>query len=129
MMKETPCKIGVFALIIDCRDQKKLSAFYGNLLGWDLVFEDENWSSILSPEGFRIAFQRNEEYAPPIWPDAAGKPGQMMHLDFQAKEHEAAVAHALSLGARKTPEQFYGDGCVTMLDPEGHPFCILREEH
>ncbi len=128
-MKELPFKIGVYALIIDCKDQKTLSAFYSNLLGWDVVYEDESWSSILSPDGLKIAFQRTEEYAPPVWPGEVGKPGQMMHLDFQAKDHEAAVQHALSLGARKTSDQFYGDGCVTMLDPEGHPFCILREEH
>ena len=127
-MKESPVKIGIYALIVDCSNPKTLSAFYSNLLGWDLVFEDADWSSILSPQGFRIAFQKTEEYAPPVWPCEVGKPGQMMHLDFQVKEHEAAIQHALKLGARKTPEQFYGDGCVTMLDPEGHPFCILREE-
>lgn len=128
-MKESPVKIGMYALIVDCRDPKMLSAFYGNLLGWNLVFEDADWSSILSPDGFRIAFQKTDEYAPPVWPSVTGRPGQMMHLDFQAKDHEAAVSHALSLGAQKTPEQFYGGGCVTLLDPEGHPFCILREDH
>lgn len=128
-MMEHPPKMGIYALIVDCKDPKTLCQFYQSLLGWALVHEDADWSSILSPEGFKIAFQRTEEYAPPEWPTKPGRPGQMLHLDFQSKEHERAVAHALRLGARKTPEQFYGDGCVTLLDPEGHPFCILRDEH
>lgn len=121
--------ISIYALIVDCRDQRALCAFYHRLLGWEIVHEDGDWSSILSPGGFRIAFQRTEGYEPPVWPTEEGRPGQMLHLDFQAEDHAGAVAKALALGARTAAHQFYGDGCVTMFDPEGHPFCILRSEH
>lgn len=118
-----------WALIIDCRDVKALGGFYQALTGWDVVHEEgDAWYTICSPQGLRVAFQQTPEYAPPVWPGEVGRPGQMMHLDFQAEAHEAAVALALSLGARRASAQFYGEGCVTMIDPEGHPFCILREE-
>lgn len=131
-MDSSSSGLSLYALIVDCKSPKTLSRFYQNLLGWDLVHEDETWSSLLSPDGFRVAFQKTDEYEPPVWPGQPGKPGQMLHLDFQtfdAKEHAAAIERALSLGARNTGAAFYGSGCVTLLDLEGHPFCILLHEH
>ena len=49
----------------------------------------------------------------------------MEHLDFAVDDLPAAVARAVSLGARVADEQFTQDWTV-MLDPEGHPFCLLN---
>ena len=52
----------------------------------------------------------------------------MAHLDFgvsDGAELQAMAAKALSLGATKASEQ-YGDGdWLTLLDPAGHPFCLV----
>ena len=47
-----------------------------------------------------------------------------MHFDFQVPNVPEAVAYAESIGARKAAEQYGGEDFVTMLDPDGHPFCL-----
>jgi hypothetical protein len=47
----------------------------------------------------------------------------MMHLDFEVVDLEAAVAHALELGAEEAhvrPQE----NVRVLLDPAGHPFCL-----
>lgn len=115
----------VHGLAIDCKDAKSLCMFYQKLLGWEKTHEGGGWFALTSPGGVVLAFQTTEEYKPPIWPYEVGKQGQMMHLDFMVKQLEPAVDYAISLGAKVAPAQFYEEyNCKTMLDPEGHPFCI-----
>ena len=47
----------------------------------------------------------------------------MMHLDFEVTDLDAAVAHAIGLGARVHDHQPQ-DSVRVMLDPAGHPFCL-----
>jgi hypothetical protein len=37
---------------------------------------------------------------------------------------DAAVEYAVKLGAVKASMQYGGNHWVTLLDPEGHPFCL-----
>ena len=47
----------------------------------------------------------------------------MMHMDFEVRDLEAQVEHALSLGA--TLAEFQPQEKVrVLLDPVGHPFCL-----
>ena len=71
-----------------------------------------------------IAFQRNEIYEPPVWPEMSGRQQQMLHLDFSMEKDKLHdwVSYAESLGAKKADKQ-YGEWAV-MLDPQGHPFCF-----
>ncbi|MDQ3484833.1 MAG: GNAT family N-acetyltransferase [Actinomycetota bacterium] len=57
------------------------------------------------------------------WPTAEGAQQMMMHLDFEVVDLEAAVAHALELGAELAEYQPQDDVRV-VLDPAGHPFCL-----
>ena len=72
-----------------------------------------------------LTFQRDPDYVPPVWPGKPGDQQTMEHLDFAVDDLPAAVARAVSLGARVADEQFTQDWTV-MLDPEGHPFCLLN---
>jgi predicted enzyme related to lactoylglutathione lyase len=49
---------------------------------------------------------------------------KQMHFDFQVDDLVTAVEQAEALGACKAESQFGGSYIVTMLDPEGHPFCL-----
>jgi hypothetical protein len=49
-----------------------------------------------------------------------------MHFNFQVDDLLEAVEGAIRLGASKTASQFGEEQYVTMLDPEGHPFCLCR---
>jgi hypothetical protein len=50
----------------------------------------------------------------------------MLHLDFEVDELEAAVGHALELGAREAAFQPQ-DTVRVLLDPVGHPFCLYAD--
>jgi len=66
------------------------------------------------------------DYIAPVWPEEPGKQQKQMHFNFQVDDLSAAVEEATRLGATKTAEQYGGDHFVTMLDTEGHPFCLCK---
>lgn len=115
------------AVVLECKDVAALSDFYIRLLGWKKNhIEPNEWVDIISPAAnVKIAFQQNEDYITPVWPDEPNTQQQMAHLDFKVKDHaqlELAVNHALSCGATKAAIQFDPDKWITMIDPAGHPF-------
>ena len=121
-----PIRLNVVAL--DCRDTVALSGFYCRMLGWRVTFsERDEWIEIEPPEGgSRIAFQKNEDYVPPVWPEVPGAQQMMAHLDFAVGKDRLseAAAHAVGCGA-KVAETQYSDHWIVMIDPEGHPFCFV----
>jgi catechol 2,3-dioxygenase-like lactoylglutathione lyase family enzyme len=120
-----PLELG--AVVIDCPDVPALASFYCKMLGWESAGAGRDWLEIAPPGGgVRIAFQKKENYQPPLWPEEPPGQQQMLHLDFKVKDKEAmekAAAYALSCGAKKAGRQ-YGDTWTVMLDPAGHPFCF-----
>lgn len=120
--------IALNAVVLDCKDITALSDFYLRLLGWNRQDGDDDYVGIVSPDGkFRILFQRNEDYVPPVWPEKPGRQQQMAHLDFtlqDAGQMELAVKHAISCGAIKASAQ-YSEKWTVMIDPAGHPFCFV----
>ncbi|MBK5720362.1 VOC family protein [Dysgonomonas sp. Marseille-P4677] len=113
-----------FNVVIDCSNAGRLAAFYTNLLGWVWTHPHANgWAAITSPSGTIIAFQEVEGYEPPVWPWSVGKQGQMLHLDFHVEDLEAAVKYAIECGAKLADSQYF-ENSRTMIDPEGHPFCL-----
>lgn len=49
-----------------------------------------------------------------------------MHLDFQVSDLDAAVEHAVALGATLADHQPQ-DGMRVLADPAGHPFCLYLD--
>jgi hypothetical protein len=48
-----------------------------------------------------------------------------LHLDLEVDDLDAAVAHAMAVGASQAGYQPQ-DHVRVMLDPAGHPFCLYR---
>ncbi len=122
--------IALDAVVLECKDVAALANFYIQLLGWKERYgEGGVWQDIVSPSGgAKIAFQQNEDYIPPAWPDEQGAQQQMAHLDFAVnslEQMELAVQHAISCGAVKAGVQYSPTQWTTMLDPAGHPFCFV----
>lgn len=122
--------IALDAVVLECKDVAALSDFYMRLLGWKKNYGDDGeWADIISPSGgVKIAFQQNDDYVPPVWPDEPGAQQQMAHLDFTVhneEQMELAVRHALSCGAIKASVQYDSTKWITMIDPAGHPFCFV----
>lgn len=115
-------------VVLDCRNVALLADFYSRLLGWENTYRENEWAALSSPSGgMKIAFQENELYVPPVWPETPNMQQQMAHLDFRVHSHEEmelAVEHAISCGALKAATQ-YSDRWTVLFDPEGHPFCIV----
>jgi len=123
-------KIKMYSFTVDCKDPHELAKFYAALLGWEIVFFNEEYAIIGAPGTQQgtypgITFQRNSAYQPPVWPDAPEAQQQMAHLDFAVNDLEKAVQHAIDCGATIADEQFSDDWRV-MFDPVGHPFCLCQ---
>ena len=115
---------------IDCQKQKILREFYAQLTGWDQGF---HWSALISDNRMIVCFQgcdndaTMDEYIPPVWPEESGKQQKQMHFNFQVDDLQSAVEEAISLGATKPAEQYGGEHFVTLLDIDGHPFCLCKK--
>lgn len=107
----------------DCKNADALADFYRSLLGWEKILSGGGWAGLRSPQGWVFAFQEVEEYIAPTWPWAPDKQQQMAHMDFLVDNLDAAVAHALECGAKKSEVQYF-DTSTVLFDPEGHPFCL-----
>ena len=112
--------------MIDCQKTEALRDFYARLTDWDQGFHP---SALLADYRMIICFQESEgdfDYLPPIWPEEPGRQQKQMHFNFQVDDLPAAVEEAVRLGAIKTFDQYGGDHFMTLLDTEGHPFCLCR---
>ncbi|MBQ8201024.1 MAG: VOC family protein [Clostridia bacterium] len=129
-MAQNPA-VRLYSAVLDCPDAQALAEFYSSLTGWMVVFSSEEYA-VIAPAGTAqgaypgITFQQNPAYVPPVWPEQPGMQQQMAHLDFMAEDVETAIELAKELGASVAPEQF-SDSWTVMLDPAGHPFCLLDQ--
>jgi predicted enzyme related to lactoylglutathione lyase len=109
---------------IDCADPARMSAFWSALLGIEASREhgdDPTWATVGSRSGDvpRLTFQRVPE----------PKSGKVrIHLDVQVDDIDAGRRRVEDLGGRFAGARYdYDEGVVlTMLDPEGHEFCLVR---
>ena len=109
-------------LVIDCANTERARDFYADLMGWEKTAA-YGLCALKTENGLTILFAETDAYEPPVWPEEPGRQQKQMHLDLMADDLQSAVERAVRLGATKTAEQ-YGDYYVTLLDTEGHPFCI-----
>lgn len=111
------------SVVIDCPDPRALAAFYSELLGLPVTYDDEDdWVVIGGAPGQpRVAFQQALDLREPRWPDPE-RP-QQFHLDVTVDDVDAAQAKALALGAMRLAGE--GDNFRVYADPAGHPFCLV----
>lgn len=122
---------------IDSGDPIALAEFYERLLGWPIVRREgprpgfppeDGWAMLGAPDGrLKLEVQYEPGYRPPVWPGVDGEQLMMMHLDIGVADLDTAVAWALAQGARLAGHQPQPDVRV-MLDPDGHPFCLFRDD-
>ena len=119
----------LYSVVLDCADHRALLEFYQKLLGWPVAFEDDPFYALEEPcSGVRLCVQREEDYQPPVWPARPDEQAAMAHVDLGVHGREAlraAVEKALSLGAKLAAEQFGGEEWTTLIDPAGHPLCVV----
>lgn len=109
---------------LDCEDPFALARFYSALTGWPVEEDDDNdeWVQLRSDGPVTLAFQRVEDYEPPVWPGSDVP--QQLHLDFDVPDLDAGEQQVLALGAHKADYQ-PGETFRVFLDPAAHPFCLV----
>jgi hypothetical protein len=112
--------IKLISAALDCPDVSALAAFYAELTGGNVTFDDGKWATVDGPSG-RIDFQRSADFVPPTWPDPAVP--MQVHLDFAVDDLDASEARAIAAGAIKL-EFVPNDHFRVYADPAGHPFCL-----
>src|SRR5947207_379180 len=108
------------AVALDAPDARRLAAFYTALCGWTERDADDEWVTMTTRDGWRIATQRSPDHVPPRWPDPAYP--QQVHLDVTVDDVDAAEAAVLKLGA--TSLSAGGVNWRVYADPAGKPFCL-----
>lgn len=112
-------------LMIDCADAERARDFYANLIGGEKVVT--YGPALITDNGLTILFAETDiPYVPPVWPEEPGQQQKQMHFNFQVDDLPSAVEEAVRLGAVKPAQQYGGERFVTMIDPEGHPFCLCK---
>ena len=113
-----------WGVTLEAPDPRGLLAFWSEVLGVPIHGVDDTGGTLDFGEGVgSFAVQKAEVYEPPVWPPEPGKQGMQMHIEVEVDDLEAAVAHAIELGATEAAHQPQDDVRV-MLDPAGHPFCL-----
>lgn len=113
-----------WGIVLDAPDAPALAHFYRDLLGWEIAKESATDCAMAPSSGVAyLAIQSAPDYVRPTWPNADGRQQMMLHLDFEVSDLDAAVEHALALGAELAEYQPQAEVRV-MLDPAGHPFCL-----
>lgn len=117
----------IIGIVFDCLNADELADFYVNLTGWTKEISGEEFSAIRTPQEIQLVFQTVENYIAPVWPWEDKKQQQMAHIDFKVANLKEAEEHAMECGAIKAAIQYY-DTSTVMIDPAGHPFCLVAEE-
>jgi catechol 2,3-dioxygenase-like lactoylglutathione lyase family enzyme len=121
-----PGRVGslYWGAVLDAPDPQALARFYSALLGWPVHSDTPTWATIKPPDGVAyLGFHVSPSYVPPAWPPVDGAQQMMLHLDVETDDLDAAVRHALEVGATLAAHQPQEQVRV-LLDPVGHPFCL-----
>lgn len=114
-------------LTIDCKNAHRAREFYANLTGWEKTIAFD-CLALKTNNGMILLFAEPDDiqYEPPVWPEEQAKQQKQMHFNFQVDDLLTSVEEAIRLGASKSTSQFGEEHYVTMIDTEGHPFCLCR---
>lgn len=104
---------------LDAPDAAALGEFYSAVLGWPIVYSDENYAMLTGPS-HALGIGTIADYQRPSWPDDGHK---QFHLDLAADDVEAAADRCVELGAARADPQ-PGETWIVLIDPAGHPFCL-----
>ena len=112
-------------LVLDCRDPERLAAFWCQVLGWKVLYQE--------PGAVEIGPESGERGPQPVLVLSASdepKQGKLrLHLDVNATDRDQAeeLERLLALGARPADVGQTGEESWHVLaDPEGNEFCLLR---
>jgi catechol 2,3-dioxygenase-like lactoylglutathione lyase family enzyme len=114
---------GLACVVFDCAEPARLAEWWQQLVGGDIVYDDDGDATLRLVGWPRLDFIRVPE------PKTVKN---RMHLDLATVDYDEAVAEAERVGARRATDVYDGDVFAVFRDPEGNEFCLLRpgwDEH
>src|SRR3546814_9813166 len=93
------------ATSIDCANASASAAFYAELLGWKVTYDEVGMAAV-EGDGTTLYFGEIAGYVAPGWPSDS----KQFHLDLRAPDPEALVDRVSQLGCSKTEFQ-PGESC------------------
>ncbi|MFC5006725.1 VOC family protein [Dactylosporangium cerinum] len=101
-----------------------MADFYAALLGGTVTDRTAGQAKLDTADG-PIPFRAAPGYKPSTWPSAEVPLHQ--HFDYVVEDPHAAAQQLIPLGASLAAHQNTDDpDLLVMLDPAGHPFCLIR---
>jgi len=105
-----------------CDGTREVGLFWSKVLGWPLVWDQDEETAIQSPRGgTKIAWG-----GPPVTPKKEPN-RQRFELIAAAGDQQAAVDELISLGATRI--EVGKDGAVVLADPDGNEFSVGENDH
>jgi predicted enzyme related to lactoylglutathione lyase len=105
---------------VNCDGSQEVGYFWGEALGWPLVWDQDEETAIQAPRGGpKMAWG-----GPPLMPKP---PKNRIHLDLVptgGRDQHSEVERLLSLGARRIDIGQGDVDWVVMTDPDGNEFCV-----
>jgi len=116
--------IALTDIFIDCNEPERLRQFYHEITGWEKIIKYSSLG-LTAGDNLTVLFSKCDiPHTPPVWPEQEGEQQKQIHFDFAVENFQAAVDEAIKLGAIMPLTQYGNGHWITLLDPEGHPFCF-----
>ncbi|GLZ79478.1 hypothetical protein Afil01_42850 [Actinorhabdospora filicis] len=112
-----------YTLVVDATDPARLARWWGEVLGYELVYEASTYSVIGADKHARpgICFVRVDD---------AKRVKNRLHIDLNPDDRDAEVERLVDMGARHVDIGQKEVPWVVLADPEGNEFCVLTaREH
>jgi hypothetical protein len=108
-----------YTIVIDAHDPGALAGFWAEVLGYRVLYEEED----------EVVIAKGEDDYPGICfvPVDDGKAVKnRLHIDLNPDDQYAEVERLLALGARRVDIGQGNVNWVVLADPEDNEFCVLR---
>ena len=106
---------------LSCGGTQQVGYFWSAVLGWPLVWDQDQQTAIRSPEGGpKITWG-----GPPLNPKVGRN---RLHLDLApvaGTEQQAEIERLIAIGATRLDGGEHDGGRVALADPDGNEFCLL----
>jgi catechol 2,3-dioxygenase-like lactoylglutathione lyase family enzyme len=121
---QRPALVEWWAMTIDCPEPQAMADFYVALLGGKVTRRTADEANV-DAGGLLLNFRAVPDYRPPTWPSS--EVALHSHFDFVVEDPDAVAQQMLQLGGSLSQHQDTDNPhLVVLLDPAGHPFCLLR---
>lgn len=108
-----------YAVVIDAEDPARLSRWWAEVLGYQVLDEDENDVMVGAAKDTHPILYFSRAATP-----KAGK--NRLHIDLSPEDRDAEVERLVNMGARHVDIGQGTPSWVVLADPEGNEFCILK---